>query len=198
MDTLQEQKQSSGPVKQTFTPQTSTKAIAVVVAAIIAGFLMVMIVNSNNSNETASTVETTVAPTTTVAAQDQATETSAPVTTTQSIGNAKDPSEVNVLVLNGSNAAGIAGGVTEALAELDYQTLTAANDTAKGSGTTVYYKNGFEDDAEQLATNVLPGVLNNLNIGQDVTVERFPLSAPTTWDQQDLVAANIVIVVGNA
>lgn len=181
-----------------FKSQTSTRALALVGIAVLIGLLLVIIVNAdNNKNESSASNRTNTTAPTTTAQTKQTSETTKQSSTTKPVTDTKETSQVSVLVLNGSSIAGIAGSITSELNKLGYKTLTAGNDTSKQNGTTVYYKSGFENDAKQLATNVLPGILKQLGISQTVTTKAFPSSAPTDWDQQNLVAANVVVNVGN-
>lgn len=181
-----------------FTSPPSSRALALVGIAVLVGLLLVVVVNSDkNSNEKAdskSSSATTVSTTTETTAKKSSSTTSS---TTTPVANTTKPSNVSVLVLNGSNIAGVASTVSTEIGNLDYKTLTPGNDTSKDKGTYVYYKTGFQNDAKQLATNVVPGLLSDLKISQPVKTQPFPSSAPVAWDQQNLVSANVVIVVGN-
>ena len=182
-----------------FTAPPSVRAIALVVLAIVFGFLLVTIVNSDSGDDKdASATQTTAVTTTTAAPSGNNDEEESTTTTTVAIDGVRDPAEVAVLVLNGSNIGGVAGTVSEELGTVGYETLTPGNDSEKDNGTLVYYKSGFKNDADQLATNVVPGILKDLQISQSVKAASFPSSTPTGWDQVDLVSANVVIVIGNA
>lgn len=179
-----------------FSSPPSTFALGLVALAVVVGLLLVAVVNSDKpaSDKTASSKNSS-------SATNNSTETKTTVvstTTTTPISGTKDPAEVTVVVLNGSSIAGVATSVTNEIEKVDYKVLTAGNDSSKDKNTIIYYKSGFEKDAKQLATNVVPGILNTLQISQDISTKQFPSSAPIAWDQQNLVAANIVIVVGDA
>lgn len=190
--------QRKPPVDSTFTAPPSTRAIALVAIAILVGFLLVMVVDSDSSTgKTASATQSTITTTTVVAADNEQSEEST-TTTTRAVANTQAPSGVSVLVLNGSNIAGVAGKVSNAIQEADFETLTPGNDSDKDVGTVVYYKSGFQNDAKQIAQNIVPGVLKELEISQSVKTATFPDSAPSSWDQENLVGANIVVVIGNA
>ena len=174
----------------------SARAASFVVFALLIGFILVLIVNSDEdrSDKKATTASTS---TTTTTAQVIREEEETTTAATKPVSGTKDTSDVSVLVLNGSNIAGVAAKVTTAIGELDYQTLTPGDDTSKDKGTYVYYKSGFTNDAKQIATNVVPGILKNLKITQSVKSAQFPDDAPSAWDQDNLTTANIVIVIGN-
>jgi len=79
-----------------------------------------------------------------------------PTPTTQ----VRPPGEVHVLVLNGSGVAGAAGRLTGALQTDGYltgNTPLAPADTARRTGTVVYYRAGFVTEAAGVAGKVGPG-----------------------------------------
>lgn len=189
------QKTSGNPA---FTSPPSTRALGLIAIAILIAFLLVLIVDSDNSSKETKSKNGATSTTTTIPNNsDTNSDDNSTTETTKAISGTKNPAEVSVLVLNGSSIGGVAGSVTTSIGDLDYKILTAGNSNAKASGTIVYYKSGFQKDAEHLAANVVPGLLANLKISQDVTVKTFPSSAPIAWDQENLVAANIVILIGN-
>lgn len=197
-----EKKDSSGtPPTQAFTSPPSARALGLVAIAILVGFLLVMIVSADKSDKKTATKSATqqTSTTTTTAKSDtkKDTKSSSTTSTTKPVTGAHDPAEVSVLVLNGSNVAGVAAQVSTKIGDLKYKMLTAGNDTTKDDGTFVYYKSGFTADATQIATNVVPGILKSLKMTQTVKTAQFPSSAPTAWDQTFLVGANVVVVVGN-
>lgn len=188
--------------QQTFNAPPSSRALALVSIAVFVGLLLVIIVNADNSaNKNDKNAEASVTTTTAKSSETETTEKKSQdseTSTTKKVEGTKDPQEVSVLVLNGSSVAGVATTFTTAIADLDYKTLTPGDDASKDPGTYVYYKSGFKNDAEQLATNVVPGLLTKSKISQSVKTLQFPASAPVAWDQENLVAANVVIVVGNS
>lgn len=197
-----EKKDSSGtPPTQAFTSPPSARALGLVAIAILIGFLLVMIVDSDKPDKkSSSAVATQQTTTTTTTAKSNTKKSSASSSTTstpKAVSGAHDPAEVSVLVLNGSNIAGVAAQVSTKIGDLDYKMLTPGNDTSKDDGTFVYYKSGFSADANQLATNVVPGILKTLKMTQTVKTAQFPASAPTAWDQTFLVGANVVVIIGN-
>jgi hypothetical protein len=191
---MPDSKDNSASPSQGFTPAPSSRALALVAIAIIAGLILVGIVDADKTSKKNPSANASNTTTTTV----KATTTSTTTSTTKPVSGTKDPEDVSVLTLNGSAIAGVAAKVTTELDKVKYHTLTAGNDTSKDTGTFVYYKSGFQKDAQQLSTNVLPGILKTLKITQTIKTKAFPASAPSTWDQADLLTANIVVVVGNA
>lgn len=100
----------------------------------------------------------------------------------------RQPAEVTTIVLNHTTRKGIAGAETDKLDAAGYVTLPAAN-AATSSGSGVFYAEGYETEAEALATT----------LGLTTTGLVRPLSdptAPTVASDVDLSSANIVIVLG--
>lgn len=189
---------SSNSAMNSFGSTPNSRAIGLVALAIMIGILLLVVVDSDNSYQNQESASQ-VAPTTTVATSNQGNQTNeSSTTTTAQVSGTKKPAQVSVVALNGSSMSGVATSVSNAIGELGYKMLSPGNDSSTANGTVVYYKAGFEKDAKQLSTNVIPGILDDLEISQDVTTEQFPSSAPTDWDQDNLVGANIVVVVGNA
>lgn len=94
----------------------------------------------------------------------------------------RPPSEVKVLVANGSGVDGAAGGATDTLEALGYVTATPAN-AERVPSTVVYFTSGFEAEAVALAEA----------IGADPSaVTEMPAVAPV----DDLQLANILVVLG--
>lgn len=175
-------------------------ALGLVALAVLVGLLLVTIVNSDDSaTANKNDSKSNAANSSNTASDNNSTkETAATTTTTTPISGTKNPSEVTVLVLNGSSKAGVATSVTAEVEKLEYKTLEAGNDSSIDNNTIIYYKSGFEKDAKQLATNIIPGALSSAGISQDISTKQFPSNAPISWDQQNLVAANIVIIIGDA
>ena len=96
-----------------------------------------------------------------------------------------DPSEVRVLVVNGTTTSGAAGTVNNELIALGYNGLSPTNTNPIGAAeaTKVYYADGFELDARQLA--------QSLN-APATSVEPLPEDVPV----DDLQEAHVVIILG--
>lgn len=102
--------------------------------------------------------------------------------TTTTTAPLREPSEVKVLVANGSGTDGAAGGATDALEALGYVTGTPAN-AERVPSTVVYFTEGYEREAEALAEA----------IGAPPTsVTPMPAVAPV----DDLQLANVLVVLG--
>jgi cytoskeletal protein RodZ len=177
----------------------SSKMLIIVAVAVIVGILLVWVVNNkkdNNSSKTAKSTASTVL--TTVPTTDSVSKSSSTTSTTTAVPNTQKPADVSVLVLNGSNFAGVAGNTSTEIGKVGYKMLTPGDDKSQDVGTFVYYKSGFDADAKKIAQNILPSILKTLKITQDIEVKQFPSSTPSEWSVDELLNANIVVIVGNA
>lgn len=107
-------------------------------------------------------------------------------TTTTAPPQAHDPSQVRVLVLNGSGKQGVAGGTSEQLKALNYTLLDAGN--AQGGTLTasiVYFVPGYDVDAQTIASK----------LGLAPSAAQ-PLSTPVPASVGDPKDANVVVVIG--
>lgn len=103
-------------------------------------------------------------------------------TTTPATTQEVDPSTITVLVANGSGGvAGLAGALTEQVANAGYQTAPPANVEAVDA-SVVYYTTGFEQAAQAVAALF------------DPAPEVAPMPDPSPVD--DLRSANVVLVAG--
>ena len=125
------------------------------------------------------TAETTVPPTTlppsTSTTAPTTTTTTAPTTTVPVI-EVRPPEEVTVLVLNSVGTQGLAGRVTERLADLGYDMLEPDNFEPLLEQSRIWYKPGYGPDANDLAAN-------------------FP-DAVTEFNPDELPEADIVVLLG--
>lgn len=92
------------------------------------------------------------------------------------------PSEVKVLVANGSDVNGAAGVQTNALKALGYVTGNPGN-AARVPATVVYYTAGYEAEAAELAAAIG---------APETSVQPMPTPAPV----DDLALSNILVVIG--
>lgn len=106
-------------------------------------------------------------------------DTSSTTTTTVAL---RAPSEVKVLVANGSDVNGAAGVQTNALKALGYVTGDPGN-AARVPATVVYFTAGYEAEAAQLAAAIG---------APETAVQAMPTPAPV----DDLALANVLVVVG--
>jgi hypothetical protein len=104
-----------------------------------------------------------------------------PSSTTTTIAQPHDPSQVKVLVLNGSGKSGVAGTTSDTLKAANYATLEPGN-AAQTATSVVYFVPGYDADAQAVATKLgLPAS----------SVQ--PLPNPSPVDSKD---ANVVVVIG--
>ena len=74
--------------------------------------------------------------------------------TTSTLPPVRDPERLTVLVLNSTRVAGLAGRLTERLADLGYRTLDPGNHPEALATSVVWYVEGFRREAEVLAEAV--------------------------------------------
>ncbi len=156
----------------------------VIVAALMYGILwLIQTWRSPDPLPGASETTQVVEPSTTTTLPASTTTTAAPTTTTTStttttvpVIEARPPEEVTVLVLNSVGTAGLAGRVTERLAELGYDTLEPDNYEPRLDQSLIWYKEGFGPEAQDLAAN-------------------FP-DAVTEFNPDGLPEADVVVLLG--
>lgn len=151
-------------------------AILVVVAVVIG----VLLLRDDDSSATQVAVGTRDTVDDTVADDDDDPDTTS---TTASTVAARPPSQVKVLVANGSSVNGAAGTQTDELEALGYVTATPTNAAERVPATTIYYTAGFEPEARELATSL--GLA-------DTAVAMLPAVAPV----DDLQLSNLLVVLG--
>ena len=95
----------------------------------------------------------TDAPTTTVPAT---TTTAVPTTTTTEVPRppVRPPSQVGVLVLNATSAAGLAGRLTDQLADMGYRTVPPDNHPENLDSSIIWYVEGYDREAAVLSEQV--------------------------------------------
>lgn len=95
----------------------------------------------------------TDAPTTTVPTT---TTTAAPTTTTTELPRppVRPPSQIGVLVLNATSVAGLAGRVTDELADLGYRTVPPDNHPENLDSSVIWYVEGYDREAAILSEQV--------------------------------------------
>lgn len=103
----------------------------------------------------ATTVADTVAPTTAAPATTVVT-TAAPTTTTTEPPRppVRAPSQVGVLVLNATSVGGLAGRLTDQLADLGYRTAPPDNHSENLDTSVIWYVEGYDREAAILAEQV--------------------------------------------
>ena len=104
-------------------------------------------------------------------------------TTTAAPPQAHDPSEVAILVANGTGGQvrGAAGRIAESLKASNYILKTSTNTRAAAEASFVYFQPGYEEDAKRIAALLTPAP----------GVQPMPDPVPVA----DLAGANILVVV---
>lgn len=162
----------------------NARGIAVLVVAVLIGFLLLLKAGDGGSSEvstgtTPGTVDTSgIESTTTLPGSDTTT-----TTTAEGDGEGRAPAEVKVLVLNGSGKAGVAASNSEAIGQKGYTMLSPGNAAANSSSTAVYYAEGYQAEAEDVASA--------LGKTSDIVVAK-----PTTSLGPGSDTANVVVVLG--
>lgn len=155
------------------------RGVVLVVLAVVIGLLLLRDDDSEMTqvavgSDGAGEVDDTTGP------GNEADDETTPTTTTTAAP--RPPSEVKVLVANGSGTDGAAGGTTDALEALGYVTGTPAN-AERVPATVIYYTEGYQPEAEALAEAIGAAA---------TTVTPMPAVAPV----DDLQLANILVVIG--
>lgn len=130
---------------------SNARGLIVLVAAIVVGGLLLWSWGDDGSTTVDAGKESTA---TTVDVSDLGTTTTgadAGTTSTTAATSGKSPSEVSVIVLNGSGQTGVAASTSSTIGESGYVMLTPANAPANVETTTVYYADGFEAEAIAVA-----------------------------------------------
>lgn len=100
-------------------------------------------------------------------------------TSTTNPSKARDPAEVAVQVLNGSQLTGAAGSMSNTLKSQGYQVPLAAGNAAIRTGTVVQCKSGFEAEGAELVEILQDAA------GVTATTDAFPNPAPAGTDVID-------------
>jgi hypothetical protein len=101
----------------------------------------------------------------------------------------RQPAQIKVLVANGANKSGYAGQVNQRLTTFGYGTLGPENANVTGA-TKIFYREGYVEDAKNLAKNLGVGV-DIVELIPSVLTDRFDAPVASRAAQ-----ANIVIILG--
>ena len=126
----------------------SARGLVVLVVALVVGFLLLLNAGGGGGSAEVAT-DSGDGPATTAPLDDGATTTTVAATTTTE-ASTRSPSEVKVVVLNGSGQDGAAGATSETIAGSGYEMGTPANGPSLET-TTVFYVEGFEAEATSIA-----------------------------------------------
>ena len=125
---------------------SNVRGLMVLVVALVVGFLLLWSWGDDTSSSDASSNGAGTPATT--APLDSVSTTEA--TTTTTAGSDRAPSEVSVIVLNGSGQTGAAGTNSTTIGESGYTMLTPGNAPTTET-TVVYYADGYQEDAIAVA-----------------------------------------------
>lgn len=144
-----------------------------VVGAVVFGALW-MFARANDSDPAAVTTTTvsTVLGTSVTTTTTTTTTTTPTTTSTTSIAavEVREPSEITVLVLNAVGTPGLAGRLTQRLADLGYVTLDADDYDPPLEQSRVWYRPGFGAEALELAAQI-PDALIEVNPDTDTDAD---------------------------
>ncbi|QXC59166.1 LytR C-terminal domain-containing protein [Aquihabitans sp. G128] len=170
----------------------NARGIAVLLAAVLIGFLLLLKAGGPGGADTGAQVDAGNVTSTTVDTSglgEDTTTTSTAATgdttsTTAAGAEARQPSEVTVLVLNSGGPAGSAASTTQTIKAAGYKTGAAANAATSGAATTsVFYANGYQAEANGVAAL----------LGKTASVvAAMPATAPGPGS----ATANVVVVLG--
>ncbi len=144
-----------------------------VVGAVVFGALW-MFARANDSDPAAVTTTTvsTVLGTSVTTTTTTTTTTTPTTTSTTSIAavEVREPAEITVLVLNAVGTPGLAGRLTQRLADLGYVTLDADDYDPPLEQSRVWYRPGFGAEALELAAQI-PDALIEVNPDTDTDAD---------------------------
>jgi hypothetical protein len=133
------------------------RGIALIVAAIVLGVVLLRATDSPAPVPVKSSTNTTASTPGTVATGNQTTGTTTPTTAGAGAGTkAHNPTEVAVLVANGSRVKGAAAGLATKLKAANYLVKPSVNTKATASASVVYYDPGYQADAQTIANTLNP------------------------------------------
>jgi len=160
---------------------SNARGIAVLVVAVLIGVLLLWKAGDNGSN----TAVASTGPTTTIDISGLTSTTLAgsDTTTTTQASDGNQPSDVKVLVLNGSGKAGVAATNSTAIGQKGYTMLPPTNAAKNASTTSVYYAPNYQADAAAIAA-LLGKTPDSV------------LPMPTTPLGAGSATANVVVVLG--
>ena len=146
----------ASPAKPRFYRDLLTMVGGILLVAIIAYLGMDAFFGTQTSGSidtTAAVAATTAAVTTTTGATTTSTTASLTTTTgtTTTAATLRDPTEIQVRVLNGVGTAGLAAAVSAELQGLGYQMLDPGDYSPTLDQSRVWYSEGFEGEAFELA-----------------------------------------------
>ena len=153
------------------------RGIVLIVVAVLLGVLLLRSTDHTPAFTKAAAGDAPRATTTTTTKRGGETTT----TSTTAAARGHDPSQVAILVANGSGVKGAAGKVAQTLAASNFVLKPSTNTKSPASSSVVYFTTGFDNDAKAIAHLLTP----------QPAVQAMPATLPVA----DLVKANILVVV---
>ncbi|MDX1448797.1 MAG: LytR C-terminal domain-containing protein [Acidimicrobiia bacterium] len=155
-------------------------AVGIVVVGVLLYGGLSLLAGLGSDDQVASQSTTTTITQTSTTGDTQATTTTLATTTTTADTTTtvellpRPPAEVTVLVLNSTDRSGIAGSLTQSLAEAGYQTLQADNYEPTLEQSRVWYLGDFAPEAADLAAEFVPDAVvepyEGPDLGADIVV----------------------------
>ena len=155
------------------------RGIGLIVVAIVLG---VVLLNATDSPEPFQAEASAGDETPAVVPDDEGDE-GTTTSTTVAAAQAHDPSEVQILVANGTGGQvrGAAGRIAETLKASNYILKTSTNTRTAAEASMVYFQPGYDEDAKRIAALLTPAP----------GVQAMPDPVPVA----DLAGANVLVVV---
>lgn len=170
----------TAPENRSTSRDSNARGLAVLGVAVVVGFLLLWQWGPSGDGTDSTSTKDSNTPVTTA---DLGATTTEATTTTVPGGSEHEPSEVSVIVLNGSGQTGAAGTTSTTVEASGYTMLEPGNAPANIEQTTVYYAPDYQADAIAIA-----GLLGK---GTDVVK---PLSDASLGGAE--ADADVVVVLG--
>ena len=161
------------------------RAVVLLAVAVLIGVVLLQHSGSSttgrivSSSQSSSVTATSVAPPKTTPSTAPATTITAPL---------RAPQDIKVLVANGTSTNGLASTVKSKLQAEGYQTLTSTNSSEQVTATIIYYRPGYQNEANAMA--------QFLNLSP-TAVQAMPAQAPvSSAAAASANSANIIVVAG--
>lgn len=172
------------------------KAVVIVVLAVAIGFGVLRSVDSkaSSTNFISNSGNTKIASTTTT------TQTSGTTGVAETTSGNSEPAIV--AVLNSTTVSGAASKIADAVTTETLTVSGTGNDSSENIGTTIYFADGFEETAQELAQDKdLLTALEAIGVNATIVTEDFPKTLPSDWDSEGkakLDTANIILIIGKS
>ena len=157
--------------------KSGNKAIPVLLLAIAVALGVALLHDLDNTpTVTEATLQTTQ--------EAQESAAAVPAVVTPATLAVRSPSEVKVLVTNGTTTSGVAAKINSRLQPIGYQLGTPGNTTTASAQSTVQYVAGYEAEAQAVASS--------LGLASSAVI---PMATPAPV--ADIQAANVIVVIGS-